>query len=230
MLGIAALAVSVYGGLMHIAAFQSHKLLASISLNKSDPAFTAALENSKFITQFNSTLCLLLGLLLIAGAIALFRRRKTARRLLLSWAVCRIILALAVAPFTIKYSRTVMGNITPGSFGVARPPAPPPPPVVVTTAPSPTAGTPALPTPTSPATAATPPPAASLPSSPTAPPALFTSDMMSAFQTVGMVTGTVSSCALPLGLILWLNRRNTRISLAEWQRETGQPPVTPTIP
>ncbi|MDB6072248.1 MAG: hypothetical protein JWL81_3419 [Verrucomicrobiales bacterium] len=201
--GVGALAISAYGVLMHIAAFQSHKFLAAASLTP-DPAFSAALEKSQFITRINSSLVLLLSVLLIAGAIALLRRRRIARRLLLWWAVCRIILALAAAPFTVQASRALMSNIPPGAFGK-----------LTSSAPT------KLPTPPGPATT-TPPPAASGPPAPaSAAPAFSPADFMGAFQMVGVVTGVLGTCALPIALMLWLNRRQTRISLAEWQRETS---------
>ncbi len=194
----------------HAAGFASTRFVGSLTKNL--PGGAGFDENVLGLMNrymlYNGTGCLILGLLLVVGGIALLRRRPQARVLLLTWAVGRIILAVATLPMMMAYTEAMMN-----SFSVPPPHTAPAAPAAPGTSAS-TPGPSAAPAPAGGASSPAPAPASPAPGR-AAPPFDVTA-MTAAMSRIGAYAGLASACLGPLFVLVWFNLRKIRTQMASW--------------
>jgi hypothetical protein len=211
-LGITAIVFGAYGMISHAAGFASTKFLGSMT--KGLPGSVGFDENVLGLMNrymlYNGTGCLILGLLLVGGGIALLRRRPQARALLLTWAVARIMLAVATLPMMMAYTEAMMASLTvaPPARTVSPPGSP-----AATPVPAGAPSAPATPAPAGSVPAPVP-PGAGAPRSP-APP-FNVNAMAAAMSRIGAYAGLASACLAPVFALVWFNLRRVREQMATW--------------
>lgn len=210
-LGITAIVFGAYGMISHAAGFASSRFLGAITKGLPEAAGfdeqVLGLMNRYML--YNGTGCLILGLLLLAGGIALLRRRRKARALLLTWAMARIVLAVATLPLMMSYTEAMMARFAVPPLRTVPPAAAPPASGSTPASPPPAAGTPR---------SASAPPAAApagAPGSPAAPP-FNVHAMAAAMSRIGAYAGLASACLGPVFALIWFNLRRIRTQMASW--------------
>lgn len=170
----------------------------------------------------NAAGLLALTILLLAGGIALLRRRPSSRKLLYTWAVARIVFAALLAPAQYDYTMSMFTKI-------ATMPMPTRSTSPVTTAPvagGSTAPTGTVASPTAPA-----PPAARTPSSPL--PGTSTAAIpgfpIKEMAVMGMIFGLLMGCVLPVITLIGLSLPKVIHQMRCWSSPDPLPPPMPNL-
>lgn len=224
-LGITAIVFGAYGLISHAAGFATTRFLGTMTQGLPGAAGfdEKALSLMNRYMLYNGIGCLILGLLLIAGGIALLRRRPRARALLLTWAVARIILAVATAPMMMAYTGAMITSLTVHPLTTLSPvPAPPAPAGVPLGPVSESVSTPLSAGPMAPVGPGSVTAPASPPRSPAAPP-FNASAMAAAMSRIGAYAGLAAACLGPLFVLIWFNLRKIRTYMATWPANPAPP-------
>lgn len=210
--GITAIVLAGYGLLTQLTGLLMVKPMSAI-LRQVGAGNLLGDKASHFI-QLNAIGLSSLGLLLAVGGFKLFRRRPSARWLLLTWAVLRIVFSGLIAPMSYDYMTSLTTTMATIPRRVTHPTIPggPVSPAGPAPAASPSTGTPSTGTPAPPG-----------PVSPAFPPVPVKGMAM-----LSMVMGIGMGSLLPLLTLVWFNLRKVRMLMASWSgagAESIPPPV-----
>lgn len=211
IMGWCAVGVGTYGIFSHgLGLFMVPFARSIVTDPKAGKPIAAAMDDLGHFALYNGLGCLLLGVLLIVGGIALLRCRPLARGLLLSWAVLRIAFAGLTAPMFYSYTKSMMENAlagVPPSISAAHPGG-----VGDTDEGTNTGqGKFTLRSTSSPATSSS--SSGGAPS----PPAFPATSFASSVATFSFGFGVVMSCILPLFTLIWFNLAKIKSQVAGWK-------------